>query len=113
MINESAQVAEVLQYYNKSSASASRQIKTNIFTTHDVIILWPLPRVRWLVSGTEHGTLGSVIMFCFDLLVSNDWSHLLGIIKLSQVSATQTPATLASHLACLLNTPDLDLPDTT
>ena len=52
MINESAQVAEVLQYYNKSSASASRQIKTNIFTTHDVIILWPLPRVRWLVSGT-------------------------------------------------------------
>ena len=65
------------------------------------------------VARVGPGTLGSVIMFCFDLLVSNDWSHLLGIIKLSQVSATQTPATLASHLACLLNTPDLDLPDTT
>ena len=110
MINESAQVAEVLQYYNKSSASASRQIKTNIFTTHDVIILWPLPRdCAGSCRARDHGTLGSVIMFCFDLLVSNDWFHLLGIIKLSQVSATQTPDTLNLTSACLLNSPDLDL----
>ena len=72
MINESAQVAEVLQYYNKSSASAPRQIKTNIFTTHDVIILWPLPGdCAGSCRARDHGTLGSVIMLCFDLLVSN------------------------------------------